>query len=219
MNRFYDTLAAAAVILTPVAMMTSAGYSAYAATLATTGIPWLAVVAGVATALALECVGILAGELTLWLHGRNDRRWLTAALVLAIYVIAGVYVLRGTALVFLPVLAGAVYVLVGLRAQATRETAAQNGHEAAVAEWEQEQWRVKQADKTRLKLAEIEQRASTEPALSYPVLALASSNGHGPAHEPATCQHCGRGFATVQALNAHRRHCKQQAAQRGGEGE
>lgn len=162
MNRFYNTLAVIAVILTPVAMMTTAGWNAYAATLAQTSVAWLAVVAGIATATALECVGILAGELALWFHGRNDRRWRTAALVLAIYVAAGVYVLWGTALIFLPILAGSVYVLVGLRAQAARETAAENGHEAANAEWEREQWRVRQADKTRLKLAEIETKVGNE---------------------------------------------------------
>lgn len=207
MNRFYNTLAALAVILTPVAMMTAFGWSAYTAILAQTGVPALAAISGLATAAAVEAVGIVAGETALWFHSRHDRRWWTAGAILALYVAFGLVVLRGTPLALLPVLAGAVYVLVGLRAQAARETAAANGHEAAAAEWEREQWRVRQADKTRLKLAEIEQRASIEPAASYPLLAHAGTNGTGPAHEPAVCQQCGRNFATVQALNAHRRFC------------
>lgn len=207
MTRFYDILAALAVITAPVAMLAAFGWTAYTAILDHTGQPWLAVISGIATAVLLESVGIVAGEMTLRYQAQHDRRWLTAAAILALYVAFGLVILRGTPLALLPILAGAVYVLVGLRAQATRETVAQNGHAAAAAEWEQEQWRVKQADKTRLKLAEIDARASTEPALAAYVPALPSTNGHGPAHEPATCQHCGRGFATVQALNAHQRFC------------
>ena len=208
MTRFYNTLAALAVILTPVAMMTAFGWAAYTAILAQTGVPALAALSGLATAAAVEAVGIVAGETALWFHSQRDRRWLTAAAILLLYVLFGLVILRGTPLALLPVLAGAVYVLVGLRAQAARETAAQNGHEAAALEWKQEQWRVQQADKTRLKLAEIEQRASTEPALAAYVPARASTNGTGPSHEPALCQHCGREFATMQALNAHRRFCQ-----------
>ena len=204
MTRFYNTLAVLAVILTPVAMMTAFGWAAYTAILAETGVPALAALSGLATAAAVEVVGIVAGETALWFHSRRDRRWLTAAAILLLYVVFGLVILRATPLALLPVLAGAVYVLVGLRAQAARETAAQNGHEAAALEWKQEQWRVQQADKTRLKLAEIERGASIVPAL----------NGSGPhgagimlAESPHTCEQCGRGFASVQALNAHRRFC------------
>jgi hypothetical protein len=79
MNRFYNTLATLAVILTPAAMMATAGWEAYALTLAKTSIPWLAILTGVATAAALECVGILAGETALLFHGHADRRWRIAA--------------------------------------------------------------------------------------------------------------------------------------------
>ena len=205
MNRFYNTLAALAVILTPVAMMTAVGWTAYAAILAQTGVLWLAVLSGLATAAAIEAVGIVAGETALWFHAHHDRRWWTAAVILALYVAFGLALLRGTPLALLPLLAGAVYVLVGLRAQAAREAIAANGHEAAALEWQREQWRIRQADKTRLKLAEIEQHAGTMPALNGTT--PAQSNGM-PAHAPHECDQCNRNFATVQALNAHKRFCE-----------
>src|SRR5690606_10661583 len=116
---------------------------------------------GIATAAAIEVIGIVAGETALWFHGRNDRRWMTAGAILALYVVFGLVILRGSALMLLPLMAGSVYVLVGLRAQAARETAAENGHEAAAMEWEREQWRIRQADRTRVKLAEVATSAST----------------------------------------------------------
>lgn len=220
MNRFYNTLAALAVVLTPVAMMAIAGWEAYAATLARTGIAWLAVVAGVATAATLECIGILAGETTLHFHGRADRRWLLAAAVLLAYVIAGLYVLRGTVLVFLPVLAGAVYMLVGLRAQAQREAVSAAEQAQDNRDWEREQWRIRQSDRTRLKLVEVGVLAQSQHAAEsearerereQQVLALsqqvAELSGAPVAPSEHPCNVCGRTFATVQALNAHRRHC------------
>ena len=219
MNRFYTTLSLLAVILTPVAMMTAAGWHAYAATLADTGVRWLAILSGVATAIALELVGILAGELALWFHGRHDPRWRAAGLVLAVYVLAGVYLLWATPLIFLPILAGSVYILVGLRAQAIRETAAQATTATAAADWEREQWRIRQADKTALKLAEIEHRASTEPALAPQLLAHSPLSANGVHYVPALplheCPGCDRAFPTVQALNAHQRFCS--AAESGRE--
>lgn len=197
MNRFYDSLAAAAVILTPVAMMTAFGWTAYTAVLSETGAAVLAVLSGIATAAAVEAIGIVAGETALWFHGRKDRRWIAAAVILALYVAFGVVILRGTALVLLPLMAGSVYVLVGLRSQAARETAVENGHETAMIEWQREQWRVKQEDATRIKLAKLTAHASIVPAQSEPV----------PASSQHECERCARQFATVQALNAHKRFC------------
>ena len=216
MNRFYDTLSALAVVLTPAAMIVALGWSTYTAILAETGVTALAVLSGVATAAAVECVGIVAGETVLWFHARHDRRWLTAAAILALYVIFGVVILRSTALMLLPVLAAAVYVLVGLRAQAARETAAENGHAAENAAWQREQWRIKQSDRTRIKLAQSQHRASIEPAPAalMPIMSGHSANGVPvmPAPSEHQCQHCGRGFASAQALNAHKRFCKRKTA-------
>lgn len=210
MNRFYTILSALAVILTPAAMMAAAGWEAYAATLAQTGIPWLAVVTGVATAAALECVGILAGETMLLFHGRNDPRWRIAAVVLLAYVVAGLYVLLGTPLVFLPVLAGAVYVLAGLRAQAERESDDSTATAQSDREWQQEQWRIHEANNTAVRLARL-QAASKQPAstpLVEPVAAvtpLVGTNGHGPAASSGLyqCRHCDSAFPTMQALGGH----------------
>ena len=202
MTRFYNALAALAVILTPAAMMAVAGWEAYALTVARTGIGWLAVLTGVATAAALECVGILAGETALHFHGRADRRWRLAAAVLAAYVAAGLYVLRGTPLLFLPVLAGAVYILIGLRAQAQREGTADEAQAAEGREWQHEQWRIQQADATAVKLARLQvQAASKQPASSV----LASTNGHGPAASASLyqCKQCASSFTSMQALGGH----------------
>lgn len=204
MTRFYNILAALAVILTPVAMMTAFGWSAYSAVLAETGAPILAAVSGIATAAAIEVIGIVAGETALWFHGRHDARWKTAALILTLYVLFGLYILAGTRLAPLPVMAGAVYVLVGLRAQAARETAAENGHAAASVAWEQERWRIAQADRTRIKLAQ----ASTALALpSHDASTMPASNLHDASTQSHICERCERQFASVQALNAHKRFC------------
>lgn len=222
MTRFYNALAALAVILTPTAMMAALGWSIYAAVLDMTGIAWLAVLSGLASAAALEVVGIIAGETTLWFHGRADRRWLSAGAVLAVYVAVGLITLRGTALAYLPVLAGAVYVLVGLRAQAQRETAAEvaqaaeearatQATQSAADEWKREQWRIQQADRTRLKLAETEVRAM-QAALPPPIPVASSlqATANGASSHASTaiyaCKQCKDTFNTMQALGAHVRH-------------
>lgn len=206
MNRFYTTLSILAVILTPVAMMTAAGWHAYAATLADTGVRWLAILSGVATAIALELVGILAGELTLWFHGRRDPRWRAAGLVLAVYVVAGVYLLWATPLIFLPILAGSVYILVGLRAQAIRETAAQATQATQSTAWEQEQWRIRQADRTQLKLAELQAK---QAAPQLPASSLQASTNGASSHASTAlyrCKQCEQTFTNMQALGGHVRH-------------
>ncbi len=173
MNRFYNALAIAAVILTPVAMMVALGWSAYSAILKETGQPGLAWVAGIATAAAVECIGIVSGETTLWFHGRGDRRWIGSGAILAAYVAFGVLILWDSSLVLLPLMSGCVYILIGLRAQAQREEAAaqvrtqremdtQTAQTAAESEWRREQWRIQQADRTRLKLAEVEAKPVAE---------------------------------------------------------
>ena len=206
MNRFYNTLATLAVILTPAAMMATAGWEAYALTLAKTGIVWLAILTGVATAAALECVGILAGETALLFHGRADHRWRIAAAVLLAYVVAGLYVLRSTPLIFLPVLAGAVYVLVGLRAQAQRETAAEVVQAEDDREWEREKWRIQQADRTRVKLA----AAHPVQAAPLPVASSVQASTNGASSHASTsiyaCKQCKDTFGSMQALGAHVRH-------------
>ena len=206
MTRFYNILAALAVILTPVAMMTAFGWSAYSAVLAETGAPILAAVSGIATAAAIEVIGIVAGETALWFHGRHDARWKTAALILTLYVLFGLYILRGTRLAPLPIMAGAVYVLVGLRAQAAREVEKENGRATEAVAWEQEKWRIAQADRTRIKLAQ----AST--ALALPSHEPASS-AHDASTQSHTCERCERQFASVQALNAHKRFCATESEQ------
>ena len=222
MTRFYNALAALAVILTPTAMIAVFGWTAYSAVLAQTGRDWIAIVSGIAAAAAVESIGIVAGETALWFHGQHDRRWLTAAAILALYVAFGLVILRGTPLGLLPMLAGAVYVLVGLRAQAQRETVAAAAQAAETAqaalrtaeaadEWKREQWRIQQADRTRLKLAETEVRAM-QAALPPPIPVASSlqATANGASSHASTaiyaCKQCKDTFNTMQALGAHVRH-------------
>lgn len=222
MTRFYNALAIIAVVLTPVAMMATLGYTVYAEVLQMTGLVWLALVSGGATAAALEAVGVVAGETALWFHARRDRRWWTAAAILALYVLAGLAMLRGTPLIFLPALAGSVYVLVGLRSQAQRETAAgeqlaaeqrqdERAIQAEARDWRREQWRIKQADDTRLRELELAQSQHTAPGAGSGAgveLAAVALSGH-------VCEDCGQSFGSVQAINAHRRFCRGVVSQNG----
>ena len=211
MTRFYNTLAALAVVLTPAAMMAVAGWEAYALTLARTGAVWLSVVTGVATATALECVGILAGETALLFHGRGDRRWRLAAAVLLAYVAAGLYVLRGTPLVFLPILAGAVYLLIGLRAQGQRETTLSGARQEEEREWVREQWRIQESNRTAVKLArlqaELQASASSQQAAPAEVASSMQASANGASgHASAAlyqCKQCASTFPTMQALGGH----------------
>lgn len=200
MSRFYDTLAALAMILTPAAMMIAFGWSAYSAVLAETGVWWLSIAAGIATAAAIEVVGMVAGETALWLNAQGDRHWTIAAAILAVYVAAGLYILRDTALMPLPVLAGSVYILVGLRARAAREQVAANGRVAEAAAWEREKWHAIQADRTRIKLAQATSRPASISIEPAPISIEPTQATHA-------CEQCGRSFASVQALNAHKRFC------------
>lgn len=214
MNRFYNILAALAVILTPVAMMTAFGWTTYAEILAQTRVPWLAILSGLAAAASLETIGIVAGETALWFHGRGDRRWLGAAAVLLVYVGFSLNALRGTPLALLPLLAGAVYVLVGLRAQAQREQTAGDSQAAAARAWEQEQWHTRQADRTRIKLAEAEVLAQSQHRAAE-ASSQAGSTPTEPAQSRYECEDCRRTFPSVQAINAHRRFCRGPVSQNG----
>lgn len=222
MNRFYNALALLSVILAPVAMMALAGWAAYSHVLAVTHIHWLALVSGVAAAGLLESIGIVAGETTLLFHARRDTRWRMAAAVLLLYVVAGLALLWRSPLVLLPLLAGAVYLLVGLRAQAHRELTVdeqlaaelrqdKRAAEADDREWRREQWRIKQADATHireLELAQSQHRAAEAGSQAGIELAQAAQSRH-------ECEDCGQAFRTVQAINAHRRFCRGPVSQNG----
>ena len=222
MTRFYNVLAALAVVLAPVAMMAVAGWQAYSHVLAVTGISWLALISGIAAAGLLESIGIVAGETTLAFHARADGRWRMAAAVLLLYVASGLALLWRSPLVLLPLLAGAVYVLVGLRSQAERERVAgeqlaaearqdERAIQAEERDWRREQWRIKQADATRLReleLAQSQQRAAEAGSEAGREPAAPAPSGH-------LCEDCGQSFGTVQAINAHRRFCRGVVSQNG----
>lgn len=198
MNRLYDTLAAAAVTLMPAAMMAALGWQTYVWVMDVTGARWLAALSGIATAGAIETVGIVAGEVALRLQARHDRRWLVPAAVLLAYVAAGTAALLHSPLVLLPTLAGSVYVLVGLRAQLEREEAARSKQAELSSEQQQQLALSKlQADKD-VRIARLQARASKDASKT----AEPASNGQQPAY---VCKQCGQAFATHRALGGHAR--------------
>lgn len=108
-------LSVAARILTPLAMVVFLSYE-LSQSLAVTGLWYIALLIGsVCTAVGIEIVGILAGH-TLegyWRIGDAWRGLLSFALLLA-YTVTAVYILAGTSLVIVPIIAAIVYILASL---------------------------------------------------------------------------------------------------------
>lgn len=77
-------------------------------------------------------------------------------------------------------------------------------------EWERERWRIQQADRTAVKLAQVaQQAASKQPASTV----LASANGHGPVASATLyqCKQCASTFPSMQALGGHVRAAHKEA--------
>jgi hypothetical protein len=218
MKRLYDALTIIAMITTPAAAALFFGWRIYTAALALTGSEAWATVAGLATAITLEAVGMLAGHVASDFWQRGDGRWKVAVGVMALYVVVGMVELWGTtgALVF--VLSPAVYLLAALRHTAAIEAVEDAAQAAENHEWQREQERIAAAREHELRLLEARQRheATIERAR------IRAESQHYASIEPALvpalqeqaaylCEDCGQSFATVQALNAHGRWCKARA--------
>jgi hypothetical protein len=130
---------------TPAAAAIFFGWKIYTAALALTGSERWAIAAGLATAIALETVGILAGHVASEFWRKGDRRWIVAALVMALYVVVGMWELWGTtgALVF--VLSPAVYLLAAVRHTAALEAVEDAAHAAEDTAWQRERERIADA--------------------------------------------------------------------------
>lgn len=231
-------LSIAARILTPLAMVVFLSYE-LSQSLAVTGLWYVALLIGsVCTAVGIEIVGILAGH-TLegyWRIGDAWRGLLSFALLLA-YTVTAVYILAGTSLIIVPIIAAIVYILASLTdgletavnrqevATAVRQTfdleqeARENDHRR---EMETRQAGLKAQndlqialahDRTQaeIAIAEAKAQASIANAEARKVLALAKSEPAQEQIQPALagyeCEDCHKPFATVQALNAHGRFC------------
>ena len=213
-------LTLAAILITPIAPATFFGHQAYTALLGQTGAPWLAVVGGIATAIGLELVGLLAGHTTIEFWRRGDRRaWLAALLLVAYIAIGTVELWRvpvGRA-VFL--IAGLAYIVAGLRhdaEQVATETAQDRVDDRAEA---QELARLRLQYQHEEKLARIQAKATAQAATQNAQNAMSTPQVAGPTaqhsqaagQESQTAPHyecaCGRSFTVPQSYSAHRRHC------------
>lgn len=199
------------------------GHSVYRAT-GEMGGAALAPFIGVVAALGLESAGILGAHIAVQFYATGDHtRGRVAVGITALYIvigITGILFLDNTTLnakvtgVIMFLIAGMVYVLLGLvdEAERQRQTAQQSRagerrQQAQDLAHQQEMQRLRQQQRHELRLRQLElehvsHRASSQPAPERPESQ----------HEPAQCQGCGRSFGSVQALNAHKRFCSSSTA-------
>lgn len=229
----YNVLAIVAVITVPLAPAILFGWNLYNYLMGK-GVPvWLAIVGGVAGAVSLEAVGILAGHVGMVYLKRRDWRVLFPAIAMLFYAGYGYVKTPEYGGVF--ILAALVYVLVALQGEADtavkQELADTAVHlafdleqEAAdrehAREMEAKQLELQAQNDLQIKIAheqaqasiavaEAKAQASIANAEARKVLALAKPEPAVAVIEPAVasyvCEDCGQSFATVQALNAHGR--------------
>jgi DNA-binding CsgD family transcriptional regulator len=117
----YGFLSFVAILAVPVAPVFFFGWRVYEEVSRKAG-PLLGGLVGLFSAIGLEIVGVLAGHLAteFWKTGKTSRAVLAAA-IMGIYVVIGVYELRGTIGAVMFVIAPLVYVLVGLQYIASDE--------------------------------------------------------------------------------------------------
>lgn len=201
-------------VATPAAMVVFMTYE-ISRSMAVTGGWLVAIVIGAAlTAVGIEVVGILSGHAleTSWRVGDQWRALLALALLL-IYTVGAVYILRRNDTIMpVPIIAAIVYVVAalvdGLERQVAQEETAVSQRESVDLEQlrldrelEREIKRQQQADKTAIKLAQVQLEANqSQHRASIEQIKIAP--------ERIECEDCGQSFGTVQALNAHGRWCK-----------
>lgn len=234
MNR-YQVLAVVAMIAVPLAPAVLFGWNLYLYLLGRMVPPWLAIAGGLAGAVSLELVGILAGHVGTVYLKKRDWRVIFPVVAMLFYVWFGWTKTPEYGGIF--VLAALVYLLASLQnetdeeaKQAAAVTAVRQSfdleQEAADRE-HQRQMEAQQAERTAanelqialaheqaqasIEIAQAKAKASIANAEARKVLAQAKPEPAVEQPEPARlgyeCEDCGRGFATVQALNAHGRHC------------
>ena len=201
-------------IATPAAMVVFMTYEISRSMDVTGG--WLTaiIIGAAATAVGVEVVGILSGHaLEGFWRAADTPRSILALVLLLIYTIGAVYILRNNNVIMpVPVIAAVVYIVAALveslekqneqqATAVTRREAFDLEQAAKDADLAREIKRQQQADKTAVKLAQIEVKANQSQH-------SASIEQIKPAPEQIECEDCGQSFGTVQALNAHGRWCK-----------
>jgi len=172
-DKLYKAITIISMVTMPAAAAINFGDAAFDALNGRTHL-YLAIIAGVFTGVGFETIGIVAGHRAVNFYSKQDRRWVIAAVSLLAYIVIGVWEMHSIPFArFVPILSGLVYVLAGLQSEAETE-AAKDDSQAA---WEREQAakdkdlerelkRQAQADKTAVKLAEVEAKAVTKPAVT-----------------------------------------------------
>jgi hypothetical protein len=205
-NNWQNIVIILAMVTMPIAAAINFGAAAYDMLLPRAG-DVIALIGGVSTGIGFECLGILAGHYAISYYGRNDKRWIIAAVVMLAYVVVGSIELWSIPLArFVPLLGGMVYVLSGLASDLTevkqKETA------RAVFDLEQEAAdnelarRLKVAN-AKLKHEERLAKIAAKPAAISQTTRRKSSNESAKHYECV----CGRVFEGSRSYNAHRRHC------------
>jgi hypothetical protein len=116
--KLYDYLGIVAMIATPLAAAVLFGWQLHSYLLDSGLIPWLAVTGGLSGAVAIESVGIYAGHVGMDYARRRDWRGVVAGAAMLFYVWFGWSKVPEYGPIF--VIAGFVYVLVALRAEAAQ---------------------------------------------------------------------------------------------------
>ena len=172
-DKLYKAITIISMVTMPAAAAINFGDAAFDALNGRTHL-YLAIIAGVFTGVGFETIGIVAGHRAVNFYSKQDQRWVIAALSLLAYIVIGVWEMHSIPFArFVPILSGLVYVLAGLQSEAETE-AAKDDSQAA---WEREQAakdkelerelkRQAQADKTAVRLAEVEAKTVTKPAVT-----------------------------------------------------
>ena len=113
-NVIYILVGLVGAVLTPVALVIALQREIYQHLIKDSGDASSALVGSWAAASSLEFLGILAGFLMMYLKARNDKRWVTPAVVLGLYCLFGLLTLGLTTVGFMPIVGVAFYILNGL---------------------------------------------------------------------------------------------------------
>lgn len=161
MRRLYDTIGVIAMIATPLAAATLFGWNLYGYLIARAVPSFLAVAGGIAGAVAIESVGIYSGHVGMDYMRRRDWRGLIALAAMIFYVGFGWSKVPEYGTVF--ILAGFVYALVALRAEAVEDDADKAQERRADVNWQHHMELEKERMKHEERLARIQAKAKQQP--------------------------------------------------------
>ncbi len=166
MRRMYDVIGWVAMIATPLAAATLFGWNLYTYLYGRSVPMPLAISGGISGAVAIESVGIYAGHVGMDYARRRDWRGLVAAVAMIFYVWFGWSKVPEYGAVF--VLAGFVYALVALRAEAVEEVTAATQAARADTNWQRRMELERERMKHDERLARIAAKAQPAQVAAQP---------------------------------------------------